>query len=338
MGWQDRSYSRGPESGGIGPFIHRLIFGSFSLGTWFDIHVRVHSMLILMIVFNLLTAGGGAGIKNAVIGSLILFAIVLLHEFGHCIAARRVGGVANDILLWPLGGLAFVDTPRRPWPSFVATAGGPLVNLLICAVCAGALWMIHGTTAALPINPLLVFNDTALINDNSFSYTSASTLAYYLWWIDSVSWTLLCFNLLPIFPLDGGRVFQTMLWPKLGHSRSMDIACTVGIAGAIVMGIVGFLNTEWLLLILAISGYMTCRQTRLMLRDNGDSGWAEPAYSGGNNSSRVRRQQRPFGPNPLRARRVVPLDDKRTLRDLNPLEWIARRKRKKQFERLMRDD
>ena len=340
MGWQDRSYSsRGPEGSGASAFFQKLLFGSFSLGTWFDVHIRVHSMLIVMMVANVLFAGRG-GVQNAVTGSLILFGVILLHEFGHCIAARRVGGSAHDILLWPLGGLAFVNTPRRPWPTFVATAGGPLVNLIICALCGTALWIMHGSGGALPINPLLVFGGDAIVNDASFRMIDSS-LAYYLWWIDSVSWTLFVFNMLPIFPMDAGRILQTALWPKLGYHRATDIACTVGLFGAVAMGLVGLGSGQLLLVFLGISCFMTCQQTRLMLRQNADEAYADEYYAAPlTTRTRSNRapQKRPFGPNPLAARRVVPRDDKRTLRDLNPLEWIARRRRKKQFERLMRDD
>ena len=74
---------------------------------------------------------------------VVLFGIILLHEFGHCFAARFVGGEANEILIWPLGGLAFVEVPHYPKPHFIVAAGGPAVNVLICFVCAAGLALGH---------------------------------------------------------------------------------------------------------------------------------------------------------------------------------------------------
>jgi len=68
-----------------------------------------------------------------------LFVIVLLHEYGHCFAARSVGGNAEEIILTPLGGLAMAYAPHDPWARFVTVIGGPLVNVAICAICGGIL-------------------------------------------------------------------------------------------------------------------------------------------------------------------------------------------------------
>ena len=92
----------------------------------------------------------GLGPKNAVVSMCILFVSVLLHEFGHIFGARIMGGQGDDILIWPLGGLAFAAPPRRPWPSLVCTACGPLVNVLICIVTAIALVALSQSAAAGP--------------------------------------------------------------------------------------------------------------------------------------------------------------------------------------------
>src|SRR5579862_47844 len=126
MAWQDRHYYRDRGNSPTNPLMW-LFAGSVPLFTVFGIRVRMHASMLLLIVLGLATSGmqGGLGVSNAMIGSLVLFTIVLLHEFGHCFAARWVGGEANDILMWPLGGLAYCDAPRRPWPQFVTAAGGP---------------------------------------------------------------------------------------------------------------------------------------------------------------------------------------------------------------------
>ena len=113
MAWQDRSYYRDSGQGSSNPLMW-LLTGSVPLFTAFGIRVRMHVSLLVLLVISLLTAEfqGGLGWKNALTFDVTLFAIVLLHEYGHCIAGRSVGGEAKDILLWPLGGLAFVDAPN----------------------------------------------------------------------------------------------------------------------------------------------------------------------------------------------------------------------------------
>ena len=332
MGWQDRPYSsRSPRSGFD---FKNILFGSLSLGHWFGIHVRVHASLLLMIAFNVLFAGtrGGLGFQGAIVSSLALFGIVLLHEFGHAFAARSVGGEASEILLWPLGGLAFVSTPKRWWPSFVATAGGPLVNVAICAVTGVLLMAMSGGQFQLPFNPLIVFGGQISMNDASYFLLNSNSIAYGLWWIYITSWTLLFFNLLPIFPLDGGRMLQELLWPKLGYFQSMSVACNVGMAGAVLMGLWGLSGAGFWLMFLAFAGFMTCYQTKMNLREYADAVYEESRYDAP--------QPRRAGSTPKAkaARKPRPHDDKFSIRDLNPLERIARARRKKQFERLMKDD
>src|SRR5215469_2963925 len=107
MGWQDRHYYR--DQGSSSNPLMWLLSGSVPLFTAFGIRVRMHASMLLLIIIGLATSemSGGMGITNAMTFSLVLFSVVLLHEFGHCFAARWVGGEAHDILMWPLGGLAY---------------------------------------------------------------------------------------------------------------------------------------------------------------------------------------------------------------------------------------
>lgn len=328
MGWQDRPYSSPPQRGGFD--FKNVLFGSLSLGEWFGIHVRVHASLLLMLVFNVLFANarGGMGSRDAIVSSLILFGIILLHEFGHAFAARHVGGDAREILLWPLGGLAFVSTPRRWWPSFFASAGGPLVNVAICLVTGVLLMALSGWQFRLPFNPLIPFGGQILMNDASYQLLGDSSVAYYIWWIYITSWTLLFFNLLPIFPLDGGQMLQALLWRKLGYFQSMSLACNVGMAGAVLMGLWGLTGGSFWLLFLAFAGFMTCYQTKMNLREYADAAYEESRFDAPSRST----------PRAAGRKAARPKDDKFSVRDLNPFERIARARRKKQFERLMKDD
>lgn len=331
MGWQDRDYSRSKyDSEGFGRRVLRWLSSSVALGTIFGIHVRVHMTLILLIATNLLFANmrGGMGLQNAVTSSVILFGVVLLHEFGHCVAARYVGGDANEILLWPLGGLAFIRTPQRPWPSFVGTAGGPLVNVAICLVTGFALLAMNGFRAGLSFNPLLAFGTGDMISsDSMYMLIDSSNVGYYLWWIYSVSLSLLFFNLLPIYPLDGGRILQTILWPRFGFYDSMKFACTTGMIASGFMGLIGIVTGQFFLTFLAIIGYTTCYQTKMTLREQADAAYEDSRYDASMyRTPKAKRQKR--------NRR----DDDFSIRDLNPFKKIARARRKKQFERLMRED
>ena len=237
MGWQDRSYSRTPSEGGGGFF--NFLFGSVSLGTWWGIEVRVHSSLLILLAFRILLDAGRQGLSNVLISSFLLFAIILLHEFGHCFAARAVGGQAHHILMWPLGGLAYTSPPMRPWPRFITVAGGPLVNVALCLISAGLLSVMSRGQVSLPLNPLLPFGAPVNMDAESWYLIQSMPVVQWLFWIYSTSWMLLVFNLLPIYPLDGGGILQTALWPKLGYYRSMEIACKIGMGGAILLGLSG---------------------------------------------------------------------------------------------------
>lgn len=332
MGWQDRSYSRTPSEGG-GGVLYNLFFGSISLGYWSGIHVRVHSSLILLGLFKILfiDARNGESFRDGLVSALILFGIVLLHEFGHCFAARSVGGNPREILLWPLGGLATSEVPMRPWPRFVTTAGGPLVNVVICLVTGIALQILGQGQFTLPMNPLIPFGGGYNFNSSSAMLLYTNSLAYYLFWIYTVSWSLLFFNLLPIYPLDGGSLMQEILWPKMGFYRSMEFACKIGMGGAIVMGLYGLVSFHIWFIILAYMGFTTCQMTLANLPALADHAYEQ------NDRYQSDAPRVPRGPRVRQAPRRKH-DDDFSWRDLNPFERIARARRKKQFERLFEDD
>lgn len=264
MGWQDRPYYR-DDSRTAGNPLMWLLTGSIPLFTAFGIRVRAHASMLLLIGLTLLFAGsrGGMGFQNAITFSTTLFGVILLHEFGHCFAARSVGGSASDILMWPLGGLAFADAPQRPWPQLWTTLGGPLVNVGICVLTGVGMAVINRSNPGIPWNPL----------SNSFSVPHDSTVGYYLWFVFVISWGNLLFNLLPIYPLDGGRLLQEMLWFPLGFYRASLVAANVGIVGSVLMGAWGVIFFfSWygqVLLFLGISCLLTCMSLRAQLRAAG---------------------------------------------------------------------
>lgn len=145
----------------------------------------------------------------AVYEYIALFAIVLLHEFGHALACRQTGGSANHIVLWPLGGIAFVDPPRRPGAVLWSIAAGPLVNVALVPVLE-LLWIFAGHAG--------------------WSYNAPDTFRL-IGTVRLINYVLLIFNLLPIYPLDGGQILRALLWFPFGEIRSLQIASAIGLVG-----------------------------------------------------------------------------------------------------------
>jgi Zn-dependent protease len=145
-----------------------------------------------------------------------LFVLVTMHEFGHALACRQVGGRAERIVLWPLGGIAFVSPPPRAGAMLWSIAAGPLVNLMLVPVLTFAQ---HAAARA------------GWVNTNADAYL-------VLLWLWRINLGLLLFNLLPIYPLDGGQILRALLWFPLGQIRSLFIATAVGFVGggALVLG------------------------------------------------------------------------------------------------------
>ena len=154
-----------------------------------------------------------------VVEYLALFCIVLMHEFGHALACRQVGGVADRIILWPLGGIAFVNPPPRPGAYLWSIAAGPLVNV-----------------ALIPIIGITSF----IVPQNQLS-TPPSDVALLFSDLNYINWALLIFNMLPIFPLDGGQILRGVLWFPLGPLRSLQIASAVGLIGGALLALAGLL-------------------------------------------------------------------------------------------------
>lgn len=163
---------------------------------------------------------------------LSLFLIVLLHEFGHALACRQVGGKADQIMLWPLGGVAYVSPPSRPGATLWSIAAGPLVNVLLLPP------LIAGFVAAKNLGWAQTRHD-------------AYELALMVLFIDA---SLLVFNLLPVYPLDGGQILRSLLWFLLGRGRSLAAATILGFVGAAAFVLLAlWWRSIWLV---AIAGYM----------------------------------------------------------------------------------
>jgi Zn-dependent protease len=151
---------------------------------------------------------------------IALFAIVLLHEFGHALACRQTGGIADRIVLWPLGGIAFVNPPRRAGAVLWSIAAGPLVNVILLPILSIGLVIFQ-------VNPFVLEDPTDL-----------ARFIGHVWWINL---GLLIFNILPVYPLDGGQILRALLWFPLGEIRSLQIASVIGIVASIPLAGLMFL-------------------------------------------------------------------------------------------------
>lgn len=163
-----------------------------------------------------------------------LFAIVLLHEFGHSLACRQVGGSSNQIVLWPLGGVAYVDAPARPGAQLWSIAAGPLVNLALIPV-----FMV------LPF--LLQLTGLAPDSDDFWNW---------LYSVSLINVVLLVFNILPVYPLDGGQILRSLLWFKFGPRKSLLFASGVGLLGAAGLALLAlFWGSIWLAVLVFFIGH-----------------------------------------------------------------------------------
>ncbi len=257
---------------------------SFGVGRLFDINIRIHIAFVICAVVlvwmeipkpdsHVHWSLGGV-LVDALGTYALLFFIVLVHEFGHCFGARYTGGEADEVLLWPLGGLAYASPPHNARAHMITTVAGPLVNVFLCMICSVVLVVWTGSLGAVPWNPL---HPTVAVNESV--QMAATTPQIWVMRFFGISYFLLLINLLPIFPFDGGRIVQAWLWPKKGYRTSMEIATGTGMVGAILVGLFGlFTEQSWLLMMIAVFGYLTCWQTRRMLREQADFGMSDFGY------------------------------------------------------------
>jgi Zn-dependent protease len=185
--------------------------GSIHLFRCFGIDVFLHWSWFLVAVYEINSRKGTySSIAWNILEYLALFLIVTMHEFGHALACRQVGGTADQIVLWPLGGVAYVNPPQRPEATLWSIAAGPLVNVVLA----------------------VIFYLAAIVTHSSGLLRDAPDLRALLNAITFINFYLLVFNILPIYPLDGGQILRSLLWFVMGRARSLMTAAIIGILGA----------------------------------------------------------------------------------------------------------
>jgi stage IV sporulation protein FB len=205
---------------------------SFHLIRVAGIDVKVHATFFLLLAWIGWLHHRAGGLPAAIDGILfvsLIFLCVLLHEFGHALAARRYGIKTPDITLLPIGGVARLERmPDKPSEEIVVAVAGPAVNIII----ALALWIFMGLTSGLP-NP-------AIVQATGISLP-AKLLAVNIW--------LVIFNAIPAFPMDGGRVLRAVLAMRMNYGRATSIAASIGQGIAFVFFMLGLVGNPMLLLI-----------------------------------------------------------------------------------------
>jgi Zn-dependent protease/CBS domain-containing protein len=206
---------------------------SWKLGEFAGIGVYVHAtfgIIILWVAMMHWSQGQGLdGIMAGILFILAIFACVVLHEFGHALMARRFGIGTRDITLLPIGGVARLERmPEDPKQELAVALAGPAVNVVIAAVLFVWLWV---TSALLPFENLGV-------------------VAGPFWErLMVINIFLVVFNMLPAFPMDGGRVVRALLAQRMNYVRATQLAANLGQGMALLFGLIGFFSNPFLLFI-----------------------------------------------------------------------------------------
>lgn len=206
---------------------------SYGIGRIAGTEIKVHVTFLLLLLWRgagVYSVGGATAAVAETLFILALFGCVILHEFGHILMARRFGVRTPDVILLPIGGVARLERiPEEPRQEFLIAIAGPMVTLLIAVVLYVGL-VLSGSPPSLA----------------SFDPDTGSFAARIMF----VNVWLLAFNLIPAFPMDGGRVLRALLATRVGLVRATRTAAAVGQVLAVTMGLAGLILPGWGILVL----------------------------------------------------------------------------------------
>jgi len=227
------------------------------------ITVRAHWSLLVIILYDLFLYVGRAGLPwwlgFAFVG--LLFISILLHEFGHALTARAVGGDCRTIVMWMMGGLAECQVPMRPWRQFVVSAAGPAVTGLIALAAWGLSVGLRDWAGGEVVRILLGY--TVLVNVR-----------------------LLLFNLIPCYPLDGGRMLLSVAWAGFGMRWATTITLCLSYPSVIAMIVWAIWSDNSLFFGLSLWLLMSLAQEHQSLRRGGSAFGLDLGYDNGRTDTR----------------------------------------------------
>lgn len=244
--------------------------GSFRLLRVAGIDIRIHFTFPLILILGGLQFGTPHGLPGAAFGvllMLLLFTCVTLHELGHSLVARRFGIGVRQIVLLPLGGVALLEkNPDKPLHELLIAVAGPLVNVVIAAVLAVSLYgpnflgkihalnpdgrvVVEEGSAAAPAVASPAAGEGAAARPRT-TVPPPSGRALFLWLLQA-NVVLVLFNLIPAYPLDGGRMLRALLAFFLPYTRATRVAAGIGQVFALVLGVIGIVNGQFLLALVA---------------------------------------------------------------------------------------
>ncbi len=231
---------------------------SYPIARISGIEIKVHATFALILAYGAFRWGfpkgaeGDSSFAGAVFGMglmILLFTCVVLHELGHSLVAQKFGLTVREIVLLPIGGVARLEkNPEKPLHELLIAAAGPLVNVAIAVLLffAGGLAVNLGAT------------QTRLLQ----TADGPPTLVTLWGWLFTANVVLALFNLIPAFPMDGGRILRAALALKMGFSRATRIATGVGQTIAFAFGLIGVLSGNLLLVVVAFFVFMGAGQER----------------------------------------------------------------------------
>ncbi len=224
-----------------------------TLGTIRGIRIRVHVTFLLLIpcaayYWGAVAGGGWSGASFGIAIICAVFLLVVLHELAHSLLARQYGTPVHEIELSPIGGIAKMDsTPQEPWQELAMSLAGPLANLV--------------SAVPLGLAAFRMVQDGAIRSRDHFLYLLARPS-----WQGFILNLLVCdvllvlFNLVPVFPVDGGRILRSILAWRMGHTRGTLWAAYIGQVVAVALGILGVLSTNVILILIALAFFVAARQ------------------------------------------------------------------------------
>src|ERR1043166_4524051 len=220
---------------------------SFNIGSIAGTAIRLHItflLFLLWVFFESYVSGGAGAAWQSLVFIVLLFTCVVAHEFGHILTARQFGVTPPTVTLLPIGGVAQLERiPEKPWEEFLVAIAGPIVNVVIAA----ALVLLFGAS--------LEAGNLAAMGKASVGMTDR---------LAAVNLFLALFNMIPAFPMDGGRVLRAALASRLGYTRATEIAASIGQFSAFVLGFLRLFGNA-LLIFIAIFVYLAAASEAQLL-------------------------------------------------------------------------